>query len=94
MQMTFTVGHEEQHEVAFSFDKFWGRLLITVDGQSVIDTVRLFSLGLVQTWEFPVGVMEVHTVRIEKRRERLFAGFRPQPVTAYVDGVVVMQRDA
>lgn len=94
MQMTFAVGQQEQHEVMFAFDKFWGRLLITVNGQSVVDTVRFASLGLTKAWEFPVGVNEVHTVRIEKRRERVLAGFRPQPVTAYVDGVVVMQRDA
>jgi hypothetical protein len=94
MQMTFTVGERETHLVEFSFDKFWGRLQINVDGQSVIDTVRLFSIGLVKAWEFSVGIDERHAVRIEKRRERVFAGFRPQPVTAYVDGVVVMQRDA
>lgn len=94
MQMTFTVGDREQHQVGFSFDKFWGRLVITVDGQSVVDTVRMLSLGLVKAWEFPVGVDERHVVRIEKHRERLFAGFRPQPVIAYVDGVIVMQRDA
>ncbi|SDQ48076.1 hypothetical protein [Microbacterium sp. cf332] len=27
----------------------------------------------------------------EKRRAALFAGFRPQPVSAYVDGVLVAQ---
>lgn len=92
MQMTITVGTQERHEVVFSFDQFWGRLLITVDGQSVIDTVQLASLSTVASWEFTVGVREVHHVEITKRRTVLFSGFRPQDVTALVDGQVVAQR--
>lgn len=91
MIMTFVVGQQEQHTVVFSFDKFWGRLTITVDGQSVVDTVRLLSVNTVKTWEFEVGANERHTVRIDKHRAVLFAGFRPQPVYAYVDGVLVAQ---
>lgn len=87
--MTFPVGHQEQHTVAFSFDKFWGRLSITVDGNSVVDTLQMFSLSNVKVWEFQVGMMERHHVRIEKHRATLFAGFRPQPIYAYVDGVLV-----
>ena len=94
MQMTFRVGHQEIHEVMFSFDKFWGRLLITVDGQSVVDTVQTFSFSRTKVWEFPVGHHERHLVRIEKHRQTFFAGFRPQPVLVYVDGVLVLQRDA
>lgn len=89
--MSFVVGVQEQHAVVFSFDKFWGRLTITVDGQSVVDTVRLGSLSTVQFWEFEVGVHERHTVRIEKHREVLFAGLRPQPVYGFIDGALVAQ---
>ena len=89
--MSFVVGVQEQHTVVFSFDKFWGRLAITVDGQSVVDTVRLGSLSTVSFWEFEVGVVERHAVRIEKHREVLFAGFRPQSVYGFVDGVLVAQ---
>lgn len=92
--MSFYVGQHERHQVSFSFDKFWGRLTITVDGQSVVDNVRMLSLDLVKAWEFPVGYNERHVVRIEKRRAAVLAGFRPQPVSAFVDGVLVMQRDA
>lgn len=94
MQMGFYVGQYERHHVSFSFDKFWGRLTIAVDGQSVVDNVRMFSLDLVKVWEFPVGYNERHVVRIEKSRAVVLAGFRPQPVSAFVDGVLVMQRDA
>ncbi|MFJ6678585.1 hypothetical protein ACIQLK_05570 [Microbacterium sp. NPDC091382] len=53
--MTLPVGDTEKHIVVFSFDKFWGRLTITVDGQSVVDTVRGFSASTVKTWAFEVG---------------------------------------
>ncbi|MGO2542017.1 MAG: hypothetical protein ACTH8J_12785 [Specibacter sp.] len=89
--MTFFVGVQEQHTVAFSFDKFWGRLTITVDGQSVVDTVRFASLSTVKSWEFEVGANERHSVRIDKHRSVFLAGFRPQPVFAYVDGLLVAQ---
>ena len=91
MMMTFEVGVEEKHTVFFSFDKFWGGLSIAVDGNSVVSTTQVFSLNLVASWQFPVGVNEVHHVQIDKHRAVLFAGFRPQPVYAYVDGVVVAQ---
>ncbi|SKC36449.1 hypothetical protein SAMN06309945_0196 [Okibacterium fritillariae] len=94
MIMTVVVGVQEQHTVVFSFDKVWGRLSITVDGQSVVDTVRVVSLSRVATWEFPVGWNERHIVRIEKHRAAFFAGFRPQPVYAYVNGVLVAQNSA
>lgn len=91
MIMSFVVGTQEQHLVAFSFDKFWGRLSITVDGQSVVDTVSVLSFNTVRVWEFTVGVHEQHAVRIEKHRSVLLAGFRPQPVYGFVDGVLVAQ---
>ena len=93
MQLTFTVGQFEPHVVVFSWDQFWGRLTITVDGRSVVDTVRIFSLSRVKVYEFWVGTGERHHVRIEKHREVFFAGFRPQPVLAYVDGSLVARSD-
>lgn len=89
--MTFEVGETERHQVTFSFNKFWGGLSITVDGVSVVRTVRLASVGLVRHWDFVVGHKEQHQVRIEKHRELMFAGFRPQPVYAFVDGQLVAQ---
>ena len=38
-----------------------------------------------------VGRQEQHQVRIEKHRKQLLAGFRPQPVYAYVDGQLVAE---
>ena len=89
--MSFEVGVSEHHMVVFSFDKFWGGLSITVDGVAVVNTVQFASFDLVKTWDFVVGVQERHAVHIEKHRTVLFAGFRPQPVYAYVDGLPVAQ---
>ncbi len=91
MVMTFEVGVDEKHTVMFSFDKFWGGLTITVDGNSVISDVQIFGVNLVSSWQFYVGATEVHHVQIDKHRELFFAGFRPQPVYAYVDGQLVAQ---
>ena len=89
--LTFDVGVTERHHVTFSFNKFWGNLSIKVDDVSVVRTVRLASIDLVKRYEFAIGTQEQHHVRIEKHRERLFAGFRPQPVYAYVDDQLVAQ---
>jgi hypothetical protein len=91
VRMSFEVGVTERHEVVFSFNKFWGSLSITVDDTNVVRTIRLASIELVRRYEFVVGANERHHVRIEKHRQRLFAGFRPQPVYAYVDGQLVAQ---
>jgi len=89
--MSFEVGVSERHGVVFSFNKFWGGLSITVDGVNVVSTVQFVSFDLVKSWDFVVGWQERHLVHIEKHREVLFAGFRPQPVYAYVDGQPVAQ---
>jgi hypothetical protein len=89
--MSFEVGDTERHQVTFSFNKFWGNLSITVDGVNVVRTVRLGSLDLVKRYDFVVGTNERHHVRIEKHRERVLAGFRPQPVYAYVDDQLVAE---
>jgi hypothetical protein len=89
--MSFQVGVTERHEVVFSFNKFWGKLSITVDNAPIVRTVRAASIDLVKRYEFVVGTNEQHRVRIDKHRERALAGFRPQPIYAYVDDRLVAQ---
>ncbi len=91
MWMSFDVGAGERHQVQFAFDKFWGGLTISVDGVNVVKRRQYFSLRLVKTYEFTVGVHERHAVRIDKHRKLFLAGVRPQPVFAYVDGQLVAQ---
>jgi hypothetical protein len=91
VQLEFDVGQIEQHHVVYRFNQMWGGLQITVDGVPVVNTVRTYSLSLTNRYEFEVGKNEIHHVRIEKLRRQLFAGFLPQVVTAYVDGVKVAE---
>ena len=90
----FQVGTSEVHRVAFTYDKFWGSIKIYVDGQPVIQKTEVFSLSLTKTWDFQVGVMERHDVRIMKTRKLMFAGFRGQLVQAFVDGQLVGKYEA
>lgn len=90
----FDVGVTERHRVVFSFDKFIGRLVITVDGTRVTDKLQLFSVKLVSRYRFTVGEEEQHDVIIEKHRARFLAFARPQPCRAYVDGQLVAEATA
>lgn len=94
MQMNFYVGVQEQHLVEFSWDQFWGLAKIKVDGIEVIRKLHLFSMSLVQTYDFSVGFMERHNVRIEKHRSLFMPAFRSQPVIVYIDGIPVASAEA
>jgi hypothetical protein len=94
MQLTFDVGTQETHRVIFSFDKFTGRLTITVDGVPVTRELHMLSASLVKRYQFAVGVNERHDIVIEKHRKLLFAGFRPQLCRAFVDGQLVAEGTA
>jgi hypothetical protein len=80
--------------VVFSFNKVWGNLSITVDGVPIRNELQMFSVSLVRRYQFPVGRQERHEVVIEKHRELLFAGFRPQLCRAFVDGHLVAEATA
>ncbi|KAB2373232.1 hypothetical protein F9B16_28965 [Actinomadura montaniterrae] len=87
--MWFDVATAEIHRVAFSFDKWSGQLVITVDGIPVTQELHLFSLSLTKRWAFDLGVQERHSVVIEKKRKLLLAGLRPQTVRVLVDATLV-----
>lgn len=90
-RLAFRVGTAETHDVVFSFDKFWGNLAITVDSVPAVRDLRTVSVSLTKIYCLSVGVRERHEVRIEKDRALLLAGARPQPVRAYVDGVLAAE---
>jgi hypothetical protein len=85
VELRFEVGTTERHEVAYAWDQMWGRESLAVDGVDVLKSVQLMSFSLVRVREATVGEVERHRVRVEKRRELILAGFRPQVITAYVD---------
>jgi Arc/MetJ family transcription regulator len=84
--LELTVGDSERHQVVYTWDQFTGRLRITVDDREVVSTIRVFSVGTSADYELTVGEAERHEVRITKERPVAFAAFRPQTITAYVDG--------
>jgi len=92
--MQFWVGVGEPHEVTFTYDKFWGKAKLLVDGQVFVSEAPQFSVSLTREWNAEVGVNERHEVRIVKTRKLMFAGFRPQLIQAFVDGQLVGQYDA
>jgi hypothetical protein len=77
MKFSSLVGVQEQHQIDFSFDQFWGNLEIRVDGQPLVKDFRMLSLKLTKRYEFTVGTQEQHQIAIEKKRKLLLAGFRP-----------------
>jgi Arc/MetJ family transcription regulator len=85
-RLEFTVGDRERHGVVYTWDQFTGRLRITVDDREVVSTMRMFSISSTAEHVFVVGDAERHEVRISKERPIALAAFRPQPITAYVDG--------
>jgi hypothetical protein len=87
--LRFTVGAGETHRVEYRWDQMWGWVTVTVDGVLVLRDLVTFTLRLTRVDEFEVGESEKHRVRIEKRRPLLASFARPQPITAFVDGVGV-----
>jgi len=91
--LSFDVGVVERHRVDFAWDQMWGNVTINVDGVPLQHDLQMFSVSLVKSWDFPVGVTEVHQVRIEKHRALFFSFARPQPILAFVDGQFVARKD-
>jgi len=83
------VGVNEQHWVQVYFDKFWGGFRITVDGLEAFSETQVLDFKTVRRYVIPVGFAERHEVVIEKERAVFLAGFRPQQVRGFVDGVLV-----
>ncbi|TDB90369.1 hypothetical protein [Actinomadura sp. 7K534] len=82
----FEVGQYERHLVEYFYDRFWGKVRITVDRHEVVKGSLLFSFAMTKRFEFTVGHQERHHVIIDKTRKVLFAGFRPSVYNVYVDG--------
>ena len=85
-QFYFDVGETERHRVDFSFDRWGGKIKITVDGNLVDADRLLVSVRLTRSYQFNVGQAERHAVVIQKTRKLLFAGLRPSTYQISVDG--------
>lgn len=91
MQFSFEVGVHEKHMVSVDYNQMVGLLSISVDNREVISELRMFSLSLVKTYEFPVGTGERHMVKIEKERKLFLAGLRKQKYRVYIDGQFIRE---
>lgn len=89
MDFSLEIGETEKHLLEFHFNQTVGDLLIKVDGHPVVKDFRMFSLGLVKTYAFEVPGKEPLSVKIEKRRPLLLAGFRPQKYRVFVNNRLV-----
>ena len=86
---TFTVGHNEQHEIRYRRSNWSGRTRITVDGIPKVRKWEVLGFPLTKNYKFRTGQSECHGVMIVKTRPLLVAWMRSQPVRAFVDGTVV-----
>jgi hypothetical protein len=91
MEFEFEIGDNEKHKIAFSYDKFWGKLNILVDGKNVVNDIRLASITLTKAYNFKIGEKETHEIRIEKIRPLFLAGLRSNTYKVYVDGKLFKQ---
>jgi len=87
--LNFAVGRDEKHIVNFKFDQVAGWTTITVDGVLILKELSLVSFELMKPYQFWVGQHEVHAVRIERHRPLFLAFARPQPLKAFVDGILI-----
>jgi hypothetical protein len=89
----FPVGQKETHKVHFRFDGNQGWQVIDVDGEVIVNEREGFSLGLAKPYRFQVGTSEPHNVVIERRRELMATGHRPQTCRVWVDDQFVGLHD-
>jgi hypothetical protein len=87
----FEVGKYEKHLVAFHWGQLWGKVLISVDGQQVVQQNKALNVRSprTRTFELSVGKGEVHPVVIEKTQKSFLGGARKQTCRAFVDGKLI-----
>jgi hypothetical protein len=86
MDFTVEIGTDEKHQLHMTFDQVLGQVQVEVDGKSVAQDWRSFSLHKTRRYEFTVGTNESHEVAIELTRKRMVGGFRSQTCQVFVDG--------
>lgn len=91
MKFEFEVGQNEKHLISFYFNKFLGNLEIKVDNEQVIKDFRTHSIELTVSYDFTIGVSEVHDIKISKVRPLFFAGFRSNSYQVFVDGKMIKE---
>jgi hypothetical protein len=86
VEFSIEIGEEEKHQLHTHFDQVFGQVQVEVDGESVAQQWRFFSLHKTRRYEFSVGGDEAHDVVIELTRKGVVGGFRSQTCQVLVDG--------
>lgn len=81
------VGTTEPNRVEFSFGQWLaGRFVAKVNNERVLHGFRFAGTSQVQNFEFNCGKSETYSIRIEKRKFRIFGGVLPQTYSVFVNG--------
>lgn len=96
MEFGIEIGDSEKHQLTIKRNWFSGRMAISVDAKPVVtnspyNPATHVSLTLTHRYEFSVGNVEKHRLRVERERPLLFAGFRPHTYRVYVDDRLVTE---
>ena len=86
VHITFIVGDEELHEIEFVHSEAITDTRIFIDDEPFIQSDRFWHEPRVERFQFPVGVEEIHNVRIERIRSRLGALWNGTIFNISVDG--------
>ena len=91
MEILIQLSGKEKSELIIKRNWFTGSFVYILNGQrhiikSVLDLSTHFSVRLKKQYEFEIGDIEVHKIKIEHTRPLIFAGFRPQQFDIFIDG--------
>ena len=89
VHISFIVGDEELHEVEFVHSEAITDTRIFIDEEPFIRSDRFWHEPRVERFQFQVGDVEVHEVRIERIRSRLGALWSGTTFNISVDGTLL-----
>ena len=92
MEFEYEIGQNEKHKIQFSRNRYTGEVKILTDDKEVASKSPLnlathVSFKLTHPFEFEVGSVEKHAIRIEHTRPLLLAGFRKHWYRIFIDEV-------
>lgn len=93
MNFKVEVGEIEKHDIEFVFNRFWGYVVIKVDGKTYKREIITVWLKQTRLYEFTIGDDEKHDVRISLVRSAIPIGSRQCTAWVFVDNKLKGQFD-
>jgi len=96
MEFGIEIGQNEKHHLTVQRNWFTGRMTVSIDATPVF-TKSPYSpsthISFIQThkYEFSIGKIEKHVIRVERARPHLFAGFRSHIYRVFVDDCLIKE---